>query len=370
MSPRIRAHPIVRAAFAVLVACGGSAGAPDGAPPLDGALDGAAFDGAPLDAAVNMDAASDRGVEDLGLSDAPDGGEAAAWMAAEPLPGPRQEIATAIFEGHVVVVGGFVDAATPVAQVLAFDGERWSRLPDLPEPRHHPAVVATEGALYVLGGMRDRAFTLTATAFVLRAGADTWEPIASLPEPRAAGNAVAVLGDSMLVIAGGPGPGRTLDERLGSVAPVYRYLIDEDRWELGASVETPREHTAAVADGNGLILFGGRRLGLEPTFDAVARYDPERDAWQTLPAMPSPRGGFAATRLGDIVYVSGGEERAAALNSVDRYDVRTRTWSAAPPMLSPRHGHVMATFEGRVYAIGGGSDPVFSPIAAVEVLVP
>lgn len=302
---------------------------------------------------------ADSATADAGL----DAGALGSWREEPPLPAAVQEIAVEVHEGRIWVAGGF-EAGAVVTTVRTFDPETgtWDVGPALPEPRHHMALVAHGGDLYALGGMESVRFEPLDTAWVLRAGGDAWEPIASLPSPRGAGAADAV--GSVIVLAGGnDGAGRLAEDTL-----IYEPATDT--WRVGAALPTPREHLAAVAVDGELWALAGRMNSLRSNTSLVHVYDPELDAWREGPPMITPRGGFDAALLGGAIYCVGGEQPDRALDEVDRLDLATERWSAAPPVPTPRHGHGVVALAGRLWVVGGADRPIFAAVAAVESFAP
>ncbi|HJL15976.1 MAG TPA: kelch repeat-containing protein [Sandaracinaceae bacterium LLY-WYZ-13_1] len=316
------------------------------------------------DAAVT-DAAADRrdaaAVEDASTGD--DAGPAGGWRDEPALPLPVQEIAVVAHGGRIWLAGGF-EGGDIVPTVRVFDPAdgSWSEGPALPAPRHHMSLVSHGGDLYALGGMQTLRFEPLDTAWVLRAGADGWEPIASLPRDRGAAAAGAV-GDR-IVLAGGNGRRGTL------AAETLLYDPVADAWTLGAAIPTEREHLAAEPFEGELWVFGGRENSLSTNRVEVEIYDPVADAWRDGPTMPTARGGFDVALLDGAVYAVGGEEPARALDSVDRLELAAGTWSAAPPVPTPRHGHGVVALAGRLWVIGGGDAPNFAPVDVVESYEP
>lgn len=310
-------------------------------------------------------AAPDVAPRDDGPADAP-GPDAPApgWRAEPRLPAAWQEIAGDVIDGRLWIIGGF-EGGRPTAAVRVFDPAvgRWEDAPRLPANLHHMAAAAVGGDLYALGGYLDFTFTPVSQCYVLRRGAAAWAPLRPLPEPRGAATA-GVLG-GRIVVAGGYGTSQRL------LAPVALYDPRTDTWTAGRDLPTPREHLASVTHAGRLWVFGGRRGGLDTGLATVEAYDPVVDAWQTdLPPMPLPRGGFAAARLGAVVYVLGGERSDRALTEVDALDLTTLTWRAAPPLPTARHGFVALAAAGRVWAIGGADRPTFAPVDVVESFAP
>lgn len=334
-----------------LVACGGDV-AGDASVPLDAtSSDAALVDGASVDAAL-VDAAP------------VDAGDGTGWRDEAATPVRIQEIAVEAHAGRIWVAGGFDARATVVATVRTYDPatRTWSTGPDLPAPRHHLVLVSHGGDLYALGGMQTVAFEPLDTAWVLRAGADAWAPIAPLLRDRGAAAAGSV-GDVIVVVGGNETSGGLASETL-------IYDPARDAWSLGAPIPTPREHLAAVAVDAELYVLAGRRNSLGSARADLEIYDPVADTWRAGPELPYPRGGFDADLLEGAIYVVGGEEPMNVLRTVDRLDLATATWGPAPDTRVPHHGHGIAALDGRLYVIAGASTPAFGAIDAVESYAP
>lgn len=333
---------LLRSACSALLfaACGGP-----GSPEDAGGADAGA--GMALDAAGSLDAGVTRG-----------------WREEAPTPVAIQEIAVAAHEGRVWIAGGIDGLGTIVTTVRVYDpvAREWSLGPSLPEPRHHMHLVSHRGDLYALGGMQTLAFEPLSTAWALRAGADAWEPIASLLQSRGSG-AAAAAGDVIVVAGGDDASGRRAVDTL-----VYDPAANT--WRTAAPIPTPREHLAAVEFGGELYVLAGRRGGLDTARTELEIYDPASDTWRTGPELPYPRGGFGAAVLAGSIFVIGGEESTRVLDTVDRFDLATETWSASPPTLSPHHGHGAATVGDRIYIVAGADRPAFGAFDAVESYAP
>ena len=171
---------------------------------------------------------------------------------------------------------------------------------------------------------RTRARRVTDRVFALRGG--RWAELPSLRRPRAAG-AAAVVGDR-IVVAGGQADGGLLDTT---------EVFDGKQWSAGANIPTPREHLAAVSDGDYLYAVGGRALSPDKNSAALERYDPATDRWQRLADMPTARGGLGAAIAGGHIFAVGGESPTRALGEV-RPTHRPRRWSSAPSCAPPGTG--------------------------------
>ena len=143
-------------------------------------------------------------------------------------------------------------------------------------------------------------------------------------------------------------PTEVFDGTAGRAAPIRRELC-------------PRH-------GRHVYAVGGRNLVGQNTA-AFERFDPATGAWQTMPNMPTPRGGVAAACVDGRIIAAGGEEPTRVLDTVEAYDTATGTWATLPPLPVPRHGMALAAVGNSVYAIGGARRPTHQQSAAtVEAL--
>ncbi|MGH2532712.1 MAG: Kelch repeat-containing protein [Thermomicrobiales bacterium] len=269
------------------------------------------------------------------------------WVEGAPIPQERSELAAAVIEEQIYVVGGFgggervdrYDVATAT----------WERVADLPVGVHHPGVAALDGILYVGGGYTGSGHGAVDHVWAYDRDMDAWEERAPLPVANGALGLAAVEGT--LYAVGGA------TERLGG--PVHggveAYDPAADTWQPRAAMPTPREHLAVVAGDGVIYTVGGRANGDEGDQFAAANegYEPGTDAWTALPALPVPRGGFTGVYANGLVVVMGGERGPDAYDNVDAYDPARETWTALPPLPIARHGLASAAVGGTVYAITG-----------------
>ncbi len=286
---------------------------------------------------------------------------APVWRTLKDAPIARQFAGTTVAGGKMWIAGGLTqDAATPA--VYGYDPviDNWTRGPDLPLPLHHLAAVTYHNEVVVIGGWSPANGNLSGVVsgkvFALRNGA--WVELPPLNHPRVAQGA-AVVGDKIVVMGG------QADNQLVTPTEVF----DGTRWTDAAPIPTPREHMSATTDGTYVYAVGGRNLSSDKNTAAFERFDPATGAWQTMPNMPTPRGGVAATCVDGRIVAAGGEEPTRVLPTVEAYDIATGTWSTLPSLPVPRHGIAFATIGNSIYAVGGAQRPTHAQSAAtVEVL--
>jgi N-acetylneuraminic acid mutarotase len=86
---------------------------------------------------------------------------------------------------------------------------------------------------------------------------------------------------------------------------------------------------------------------------ALEAYTPATDSWETLPAMPTARGGLAAAAMNGKLYVFGGEN-PGVFPHTEEFDPITRAWRRMRDMPTPRHGMGAVTVGDAIFVIGGG----------------
>jgi hypothetical protein len=289
-------------------------------------------------------------------------GAAQEWQRAAPLPDERTEVAAAVVNAEIAVVGGFLADGSSSRRVDAYSPSRnrWRRLPDLPLGVNHSMAAAYRGRLYVVGGYAGSigAGNVARAAWVLERG--RWRTLPRPPEGRAAAGAVIVR--NRLYVVGGVGP-----DGLARRALVFD--LRRGRWSTGPG-PTPREHLAVTAYGGRVYALAGRLAGIDTNLARLESYVPGRRRWETLPPVPHPRGGTGAAVVRDEIVSVGGEEPSGTIGSVYAYSVARRTWRRLDDLPSPRHGLGVAASGGRVYAIAGGERPGLFVSGLNEVLAP
>jgi hypothetical protein len=283
-----------------------------------------------------------------------------AWNVAAPCPLSRFEANGVVVGGELWVMGGFTSSTLEVTRrVDIYDpaADSWRQGPDLPDAETHIAAVALGGDIVVAGGFTGK-FTSTpspTTAEVWRwraataaweagpplptagagfswallgtvlhlagglaadgltdsdahytwdvAGAPAWTPAAPLPNGRNHGGGAAA-GGLFYAVAGRHG----WNENSGDTADVDAFDPAAGAWTARAPIPSPRSEigaaTSTLADGR-IVVVGGSLPGVLPSADVFV-YDPTRDAWSTLPALPEPRKGAVAQPVGDRLVVTAG----------------------------------------------------------------
>ena len=266
------------------------------------------------------------------------------WSARAPLPTPRSEVASAVLDGKIYVIAGFVASGQSSNVVEVYDplANAWSRKADLPEPRDHAMAAALGGKVYVFGGGLG---TATRSAFAYDLAADRWLRVQDMPFRRTAGGA-AVLSERIVVVGG------TGDSPLVTMS----YDPSRDGWGMGPGLllPAPREHLAVTAAEGKVYVIAGRWDGALKDTNLVA--DSTSGQWRALAPMPTARGGTAGGVVNGRIYVAGGEafDPTRTFAQVEVYDPATDAWSKSPDLPTPRHGLAVQGVGDTLYVIGGG----------------
>lgn len=287
-----------------------------------------------------------------------------AWTRRAPLPVPATHWNAVLDGGTVWLAGGFVgDHPGPTTSaVWRYDvaADRWSRGPPLPASRGSGVLFLIDRALHYASGFMPDRLTNTPDHWQLSlAGGSNWIPKAPMPEPRGQLSG-AVVGSAFYAIGGQFGH----DQGPYDVTLVHRYDPAADRWTEVARLPHPVSHAESstfVEDGR-VIVIGGRnhqepRSSTHRLHSSVLLYDPPRDLWIDLDALPQGLTGPAAALVGPNLVVSGGgiaptEQPVAATWTLPFRDA----WRPRPPLPSEL-GEVAASVIGQyLYVVGEGTN--------------
>jgi hypothetical protein len=285
------------------------------------------------------------------------------------LPEARTEVAGALWNGRIAVIGGLRADGSATNRVDLYDiaANRWTSGPPLPLPIHHTGVAASGGRLYVVGGytIAGTAWKAISDVFSLGANETSWRREPTLSGARGA-LAVAVTGSNLVAI-GGVGDGAVLNrvETLNTSA-----TGGSRRWVRGPDMIQAREHLAMAAVGSRVYAIAGRQGSLGSNQRTVESWQPGETAWRPEPPLNESRGGIAASTTDDgRPCVAGGEEDAGTIASVECLSGPSpMTWRVVGRLATPRHGLAVVAVGQRLHVIGGGPRPGLFVSDAHEVL--
>ena len=293
-----------------------------------------------------------------------------SWTIGSSMPSARTEVAGAVLDGKIYVIGGFEEGgkATNIVEVYDPQADRWNRISPLPIPLEHTAVSKYNGKLYVVGGYTviDDKRTPTDKLFSYDPSTDKWTELKSMSEARGALTANFV--DGVLYAIGGE------DSSLNTLKKTEAYDPTTDTWSTKSPMHTPRHHIVSVADDGKIYVIGGRQTGNFPgqNVDTNEVYDVKSGTWTLLEQMPTKRSGLAAAMFNDSIYVFGGEdpfnEPAQTFDNTEIYHPEYDIWTLGSSLPTARHGHVAITVFDKIYVIGGGPESGLSYSHINEIL--
>lgn len=299
------------------------------------------------------------------------------WQKGISLPRAIQEIYPVVFRGEIYVGGGLgmaqpgdtvMGSLAPMAEVFRFDraSRCWSPIAALPAARHHLGLVAGGDCLYGIGGFSaepGNAWQFSSSVFRWDGGA-AWQPGPDLPQPQAESCYAAV--DRVPHVIGG----RTAD---GDTARHWR-LETDGRWEEAAPLGLARNSAAcALLDGD-LYVMGGRIYDRgHENQTLVERYDAAADRWLRVAPLPVATAGIAAAALNGKIYLFGGEAKAdrgrwITYRDIWCYDPWRDDWRRIGAMPTTRHGMGAIALDGQIYLLGGAEGAgIDDTLAAVDI---
>lgn len=336
---------------------------------------------------------------------------AGTWSnAVAQMPRARYAFNAVVENGRIIVAGGEDAQGNPISEVDIYDvaGNSWTLGTPIPTPRSfagggkltNVGVVDTGYRGLVVAGGRTAGGAATAKVEEYIIDDDTWRERTPMPAARhsGAGLIVTATGDvdtqsSELWVLGG-------QTSVGPVASSVRFSASQDYVRRLAELPEARFMQAAAALNGRIYLIGGRNFTEE--LDAW-EFDPETEAYRSLPPIGTHQNGLVAAAVGDVVYAIGGADNfgnsvatvraydpilnqwisrtpmqvarrdaavtvkgtdiwviggynAGPLQTVEVYDTITNTWSSAPVLPSGRTGASAFTHNGEVYVVGGLND--------------
>ncbi|KAG0414822.1 hypothetical protein HPB47_008024 [Ixodes persulcatus] len=152
-------------------------------------------------------------------------------------------------------------------------------------------------------------------------------------------------------------PDEPLREDLGSA--VFRYLPEEDTWELCGHMPQAKSYHASVAVEDSVYIIGGYTL--ESTFDAEPsasascfRLDVLAMSWETVAPLNRARACHVAVTAQGRIYVAGGKDKKGRItDAVESYDVATGRWEHLPNLPRPLMASAAAYFQASFWVLGG-----------------
>lgn len=284
------------------------------------------------------------------------------WSIGKNMSTARNELTAVELNGKIYAIGGEDIAAgggqKNTVEAYDIDKNNWieGTVAPMPLPLDHTASAVYDGKIYVIGGfLKDK--VPTNRMFVYDPSKNHWEEASPLPSPiGAALNAQFING--LLYVVGG------LNASEAPVNTNYAYDPRSNTWTTKAPMPTARHHLQTVVIDGKLYAMGGRILGdgvrsedldsSQSNFDRNEMYDPKTDTWTTRQHMLAKISGFTASNASDgNIYVFGGQGLLKDLDSVEKYNPKTDKWTYDTPMPTRRYGLESVSVGDKIYVLGG-----------------
>jgi len=283
------------------------------------------------------------------------------WTIGENMSDHRNELTAVVLNDNIYVIGGEDKASgggqKNTLEVYDIAKGKWvNDTEPMPLALDHTASAVFDGKIYVVGGFIEHKIP-TDKLFIYDPQINQWQEGKSLPSSiGAALNAQFI--DGILYVVGG------LNSSHVPVNTNYAYDPKTNTWSTKAPMPTARQHLqTAVIDGK-LYALGGRILGngvhsedldeASSNFNRNEMYDPQNDSWTVRQPMLTKRSGFAAAASSDgNVYVFGGEGVGKVLDSVEKYNPKLDKWTYEKPMPTGRFGLKSVGFGDKIFVLGG-----------------
>ena len=224
--------------------------------------------------------------------------------------------------------------------------------------RDFAASVVYGGKLYMIGGRDDLpGGGYSATGRLVESydpQTNTLESLATYPRTEGRYGSVAAFVDGIIYVFGGTNV-------MGSynTNTVDMYSISEDTWSLGVA-QLPKvtsETGAVVVDGK-IYIMGMHAYGSGGAIDpTVLKFDPQDNSFTEVSTMPTARLGFVSCAVNGLIYVIGGRDTQLNLvNVVEVYDPARNQWETLTAIPICAQHMVGGVYSYRIYCGTGMGD--------------
>ncbi len=206
----------------------------------------------------------------------------------------------------------------------------------------HPNMIYTAmcgglsaNTLYMVGGQLGQAGPVVSDFYTFQLTATDMNPLPNMPVPRCAATAVFCYcsGGYRIYVLGGSADG------VNAANTIYRYSINDSTWELMSTrLLTPRMGASAAFVEGSIYIFGGKNGGAY--LNSVERYDIGNNTIEDSPAMLYSAAYMASACTVSIpvrqegydgyVYLSGGVNQSGVLNSASQAHIY-EPWGKVEP---------------------------------------
>lgn len=273
------------------------------------------------------------------------------WVMKNSMPTPRTSCGSAVVNGKLYIIGGFLGTPNQDTQVVEeYDPstDTWTTKAPMPTAREALGVAVVNNLIYCIGGSQLNSNRLTLNE-VYNPQTNTWSTETSMPTGRTGLRCEAVSG-SIYAIGGMTdwiSPGTNIVEEFNPVTHV---------WTTKQPMLTATENFATSVYNNEIHVFGGMDASLnEVNLHQV--YNATNNSWSLSVPMPTSRSAMGGATLFNKIYVVGGQVSypSGITNISEVYDPSTNSWSTDAPMNISRMSHCLSNLLDKLYAVGGAT---------------
>lgn len=268
-----------------------------------------------------------------------------AWQFVAPMPTPRYGFGMGVVGNKVYVIGGR-NSTTILDVVEAYDpiSNSWdSNFVPLPTARCFAGCAVYDNKIYIIGGMKSLTGSFNNTSLVERFDpvSNNWDTVSSLPDAKDALGAGTY--ENKIYAIGG-------FQWVDSIGYYKRTVECYDpilnSWQEVDSLNTPRINLGVTIFNNRIYALGGSYFS---SLSSVEYYI--SDYWSYGIPMTIDRGGPGVASYVNDLYVIGGDNNGAILNSVGIF--KDSIWLDGPTLNQARAYFGVAIVGDSIFAIGG-----------------
>ena len=286
------------------------------------------------------------------------------WEVISQLPTKRSAFSTAVVDGKIYLIGGFLfenrdggPLGLSTVEVYDTKNNSWQRLADMPTPRLQSGAAVVNGKIYVVGGFSWIGIPGVDTKMlkvveVYDPQTDTWRRKQDMSTPRRQFGTGVV--DGKIYAIGGWNP----FEEPQRLDLVEAYDPVSDTWAKRADMPTRRDDVKVAVVRDIIYVIGGAgwpRVGWGPVLAILEAYQPKTNHWHKKSDMPNLIAGFSTVVVDDKIYLIGGHEGVAFAEyskRVEVYDPEAERWDESPPMPTGNSPFGAEAVNGKIYILG------------------
>jgi len=192
-----------------------------------------------------------------------------------------------------------------------------------------------------------------------------WQELPALPNPLGFGGLFAGTHNGALIVAGGAHFPVSLFEGGTKVWVDSLFVLEpgEPAWHTGFKLPRPLAYGASVSTTDGVLLLGGCDADKCYADCHRLRWARGKVATSPLPPLPKPCAMTSAARIGDVIYLAGGQDSpkaTAAMKNFWRLDLAATTpkWEELRPWPGPARILPVAAARGQNFYLFSGAQLV------------